>query len=48
VAGVPAAIAAVEGTVQLAQFNINPQLALAALLRAVHRSLGATAVPAAR
>jgi DNA polymerase III subunit delta' len=34
--GVPAAIREVERTLQLAQLNINPQLALAGLLRQVH------------
>lgn len=38
-AGVPLAIREVEATIQLAQLNINPQLALATLLRGVHRSL---------
>jgi DNA polymerase III subunit delta' len=38
-AGVPAAIRDVEATIQLAQLNINPQLALAALLRSLHRRL---------
>jgi DNA polymerase III subunit delta' len=40
VAGVPAAIRCVESTIQLTQFNINPQLALGSLLRAMARSLG--------
>jgi DNA polymerase III subunit delta' len=35
-AGVPLAIREVEATLQLAQLNINPQLALAGLLRRVH------------
>jgi DNA polymerase III subunit delta' len=38
-AGVPAAIRDVERTVQLAQLNINPQLALAGLLREIHARL---------
>jgi DNA polymerase III subunit delta' len=38
-AGVPAAIRDVEATVQLAQLNINPQLALAGLLRQVSSRL---------
>jgi DNA polymerase-3 subunit delta' len=38
-AAVPAAIREVEATLQLAQFNINPQLALAALLRQLARRL---------
>jgi DNA polymerase-3 subunit delta' len=37
--GVPDAIAAVEETIQLAQLNINPQLATAALLRRVRTAL---------
>jgi DNA polymerase III subunit delta' len=37
--GVPAAIREVERTLQLAQLNINPQLALAGLLRQVHSHL---------
>ena len=36
VAGVPLAIREVEATLQLAQVNINPQLALAGLLRRIH------------
>jgi DNA polymerase III subunit delta' len=40
VGGVPAAIREVEAAVQLAQLNINPQLALAGLLRGIHRHLG--------
>jgi DNA polymerase III subunit delta' len=40
-AGVPAAIREVQQTIQLAQFNINPQLALAGLLRRIHRHLRA-------
>jgi hypothetical protein len=36
---VPAAIREVERTLQLAQLNINPQLALAGLLRQVHSHL---------
>jgi DNA polymerase III subunit delta' len=39
VAGVPAALREVEATVQLTQLNINPQLALAGLLRAIHSHL---------
>ncbi|HEX6134985.1 MAG TPA: hypothetical protein VFZ24_13545 [Longimicrobiales bacterium] len=38
-AGVPDALRAVETTLQLTQFNINPQLALAGLLRRLHGSL---------
>ena len=38
-AGVPAAIREVEATLQLTQLNINPQLALAGLLRALHGHL---------
>ncbi|MEX1182973.1 MAG: hypothetical protein WEF86_07035 [Gemmatimonadota bacterium] len=38
-AGVPAAIRDVEATLQLTQLNINPQLALARLLRSVHDRL---------
>lgn len=38
-AGVPAAIHDVEMTLQLTQLNINPQLALAGLLRSVHSRL---------
>jgi DNA polymerase III subunit delta' len=38
-AGVPAAIRDVEATVQLTQLNINPQLALAGLLRQIARRL---------
>jgi DNA polymerase III subunit delta' len=38
-AGVPTAIRDVETTIQLAQLNINPQLALATLLRSVHGRL---------
>jgi hypothetical protein len=34
--GVPLAIRDVEATIQLTQLNINPQLALAALLRRIH------------
>jgi DNA polymerase III subunit delta' len=41
-AGVPAAIREVEATLQLTQFNINPQLALAGLLRGVNRHLSST------
>ncbi|HSJ08656.1 MAG TPA: hypothetical protein VK928_02055 [Longimicrobiales bacterium] len=41
-AGVPAAIREVETTIQLAQLNINPQLALAGLLRSLHRCLAGT------
>lgn len=37
--GVPAAIRDVEATLQLTQLNINPQLALASLLRRVHSRL---------
>ncbi|CAN5750251.1 DNA polymerase III subunit delta' [soil metagenome] len=37
--GVPQAIREVEATLQLAQLNINPQLALASLLRRIHRHL---------
>lgn len=40
-AGVPQAIRDVETTIQLAQLNVNPQLALATLLRRVHRRLAA-------
>jgi DNA polymerase-3 subunit delta' len=39
VAGVPAAIREVEATLQLTQFNINPQLALAGMLQRVHHAL---------
>lgn len=39
VAGVPHAIREVEATIQLTQLNINPQLALASLLRRVHSRL---------
>lgn len=42
-AGVPAAIRDVEATLQLTQLNINPQLALAGLLRQVHGRLARTA-----
>jgi DNA polymerase-3 subunit delta' len=38
-AGVPAALREVEATLQLTQFNINPQLALAGLLRRLHANL---------
>lgn len=38
-AGVPAALREVEATQQLTQLNINPQLALAGLLRSLHRRL---------
>jgi DNA polymerase III subunit delta' len=38
-AGVPAAIHEVQQAIQLTQFNINPQLALAGLLRRIHRHL---------
>jgi DNA polymerase III subunit delta' len=38
-AGVPAAIREVQQTIQLAQLNINPQLALAGLLRSLRRHL---------
>jgi DNA polymerase-3 subunit delta' len=38
-AGVPAAIRDVSTTLQLTQVNINPQLALAGLLRSLHRRL---------
>jgi DNA polymerase III subunit delta' len=38
-AGVPAAIREVEATLQLTQLNINPQLALAGLLRTLHLRL---------
>jgi DNA polymerase III subunit delta' len=38
-AGLAAAIREVEGTLQLAQLNINPQLALAGLLRRIHRRI---------
>src|SRR5690606_23513209 len=41
-AGVPAAIRDVEATLQLTQLNINPQLALAGLLRQVHSRLAST------
>jgi DNA polymerase-3 subunit delta' len=37
--GVPAALREVETTLQMAQWNINPQLALAGLLRRLHRRL---------
>ena len=37
--GVPAALRDVEATLQLTQLNINPQLALAGLLRKLHRRL---------
>jgi hypothetical protein len=36
---VPAAIRDVSTTLQLTQVNINPQLALAGLLRSLHRRL---------
>lgn len=39
VAGVPLALRDVEATIQLTQLNINPQLALGALLRQIHRRL---------
>jgi DNA polymerase III subunit delta' len=39
-AGVPQAIREVEATIQLAQFNINPQLALGSLLRRLHGCIG--------
>ena len=38
-AGVPAALREVEATLQLTQFNINPQLALAGLLRRLNARL---------
>jgi hypothetical protein len=38
-AGVPAALREVGATQQLTQLNINPQLALAGLLRSLHRRL---------
>lgn len=38
-AGIPAAIRAVDETLQLTQININPQLATASLLRKVRRDL---------
>ena len=38
-AGVPAAIREIEATLQLTQLNINPQLAVAGLLRSLHRHL---------
>jgi DNA polymerase III subunit delta' len=38
-AGVPAAIREVDATLQLTQLNINPQLALAGLLRLLHMRL---------
>ncbi|MBR9990754.1 MAG: hypothetical protein KFH98_13420, partial [Gemmatimonadetes bacterium] len=38
-AGVPAALREVEATLQLTQLNINPQLALAGLLRALNGRL---------
>lgn len=44
-AGVPAAIREVEATLQLTQLNINPQLALAGLLRTLHRSLVQDSAP---
>ncbi|HUF51037.1 MAG TPA: DNA polymerase III subunit delta' C-terminal domain-containing protein [Longimicrobiales bacterium] len=37
--GVPAAIRDVDATIQLTQLNINPQLALAGLLRSIHRRI---------
>jgi hypothetical protein len=37
--GVPAALREVETTLQMAQWNINPQLALAGLLRRLHHRL---------
>jgi DNA polymerase-3 subunit delta' len=40
VSGVPAAIREVDATIRLTQFNINPQLALAGLLRKLHDQLG--------
>jgi hypothetical protein len=40
-AGVPAAIHEVQQTIQLTQLNINPQLALAGLLRRVRHHLAA-------
>jgi DNA polymerase-3 subunit delta' len=42
-AGVPAAIRDVEATLQLTQLNINPQLAVAGLLRSLHRRLAGRA-----
>jgi DNA polymerase III subunit delta' len=39
VAGVPAALREVDAALRLAQLNINPQLALASLLRALHGHL---------
>src|SRR5690606_9631820 len=38
-AGVPAAVRDVEAMLQLTQFNINPQLALAGLLRQIHHRI---------
>ncbi|HEX6308615.1 MAG TPA: hypothetical protein VFZ69_10535 [Longimicrobiales bacterium] len=38
-AGVPSALHEIETTLQLTQFNINPQLALAGLLRRIHSRL---------
>lgn len=43
-AGVPSALREVEATLQLTQLNINPQLALAGLLRRLHKSLAPDAV----
>ena len=40
VAGVPGAIREVDATIRLTQFNINPQLALAGLLRKLRDQLG--------
>lgn len=42
-AGVPGALRDVESTQQLTQLNINPQLALADLLRSLHRRLAGSA-----
>jgi DNA polymerase III subunit delta' len=47
-AGVPAAIREVESTIQLTQLNINPQLALAAMLRRIRRFLERGQAPDSR
>ena len=44
-AGAPGAIRDVDAAIQLAQFNINPQLALASLLRTLSRRLNGSAIP---
>jgi DNA polymerase-3 subunit delta' len=47
-AAVPGAIRDVDATIQLAQFNINPQLALASLLRRLSERLAGRPLTAAR